>query len=175
LSSRLPKLVSEGDEDPLFNDDWEASVYLYPFDSSKSSKRKDSPPITIIVVTVGPNIVFDPSKEELAVAEGVVAITVGTTAVSNDPNNKYQILSIRSIDPPSRLTPAGIPNDINVVVGSGNVSQEDAIAARERAEEVWNPPRGGLKRTLITKIVKEVLEPGGVAQEVIDGLNTVEI
>jgi exosome complex component RRP42 len=172
LSSRLPKLVSEGDEDPLFNDDWEASTYLYPFDSSR--KRKYTPPITLLVIAVGSNIVFDPNKEELAVAEGVLALTVGSTPAT-DTSNKYQILSLRSIDPPSRLTPAGIPNDINAVAELGNISQEDAIVAREKADEVWNPPRGGLKRPLIAKIVKQVLESGGVAEEVMDGLNGVEI
>ncbi|KAI6892223.1 hypothetical protein KC334_g13526, partial [Hortaea werneckii] len=37
LSTRLPALVSERDEDPLFNDDWEASTFLYPKTSPSNS------------------------------------------------------------------------------------------------------------------------------------------
>ncbi|KAJ9648008.1 Exosome complex component rrp42 [Coniosporium tulheliwenetii] len=65
LSSRLPRLKSELDEDPLFDDDWDASNFLYPLASNtptKSTARADRPPITLLVIAVGQNIIFDPSK-----------------------------------------------------------------------------------------------------------------
>lgn len=154
----------------MFDDDWEASGHLYPVDSS--NVRSDRPPITLLVITVGANVIFDPSKEELAVAEAVIAISVGFPTNSSQP----KVLTMRTIDPPSRLTPPGIPNSINTATGGATVTHEEAIAAREGADEqgVWAPPRGGLKRGLTGVIIKAVLGPGGVAQEVMDGLNSVE-
>jgi exosome complex component RRP42 len=46
--TQLPALISEQDEDPLFNDDWEAAVPLY------TSGQK--PPITLLLASVGPGI-----------------------------------------------------------------------------------------------------------------------
>jgi exosome complex component RRP42 len=154
----------------MFDDDWEASEYLYPVNSL--NVRSDRPPITLLVITIDTNVIFDPSKEELAVAEAVVAISVRLPTDSTSP----KVLTMRTIDPPSRLTPPGIPNSINTATGGATVTHEEAIAAREGANErgVWAPPRGGLKRGLIGSIIKAILGPGGVAQEVMDGLNSVE-
>ncbi|KAF2842150.1 hypothetical protein M501DRAFT_998402 [Patellaria atrata CBS 101060] len=178
LSSRIPKLKSEQDEDPLFDDDWEASLYLYP--KLPTGKRIDRPPITLLVMAVGSNIIFDPSKEELAVAEAVLAVSVRESQRrENDTSGRrLNLLSIRSVDSPSRLTPSGVPNTMNTATGgSAPVSSQDAVAQRESIDQkgVWNPPRGGVKRALITRIIKLVLEPNGVAQEVMDGLNGVEV
>ncbi|KAF2667266.1 putative exoribonuclease family protein [Microthyrium microscopicum] len=169
LDAKLPKLVSEGDEDPLFDDDWEASGYLYPLDST--GKRLDNPTITLLVISVGANIIFDPSKEELAVADAVLAVSIGVPTGSKG----LQILSMRTIDPPSKLTQPGVPTALNSAAGATNVSEEEIIAARETSTDqgVWNPPRGGLSRKLIPQIMKAVLGPNGVAKEVIDGLNAV--
>ncbi|KAK5019600.1 ribosomal protein S5 domain 2-type protein [Cryomyces antarcticus] len=178
LSARLPKLKSELDEDPLFDDDWDASAYLYPRDSA--GKRLDRPPVTLLVMAVGDNIIFDPTTEELAVAEAVLAVSVGDSTSSpkapSAPSN-LRLLSIRTIDPPSRLTPPGVANSMNTATG-GNApaSSQDAVAQREGMEQqgVWNPPRGGMRRGLIGKMIKTVVEKGGVAEEVLDGLAAVE-
>jgi exosome complex component RRP42 len=168
----LPQLKSEGDEDPLFDDDWEASNYIYPHDSKGA--RVDRPPITLLVVTVGSNFIFDPTKEELAVAEAVVALSAGTSHTSN---KNLRLLAIRIVDPPSRLTPPGIPNSLNSASGSAPLPSEEAFAAREGTDErgVWNPPRGGMKRGVLAAIIRAVIGPGGVAEEVMDGLTHIEV
>jgi len=54
LTSRLPALKSEKDEDPLF-DDWDASTPLYPKGSAKSSTDSEAakPPVIVLAMTVG--------------------------------------------------------------------------------------------------------------------------
>ncbi|KIW06550.1 uncharacterized protein PV09_02980 [Verruconis gallopava] len=172
LSARLPKLISEGDEDPLFDDDWDASTYLYPLNAK--GERMFRPAITLLVMSVGPNFIFDPSKEELAVADGVLAVSAGMTeAASLQSGTKLRLLSLRTIDPPSRLSPPGLPNALNhIAMGTAPLPPLEAFAAREATQDmgVWNPPRGGIKRQVVAQIVKAVLEPGGVAEEVMEGL-----
>jgi exosome complex component RRP42 len=176
LSARLPKLKSEGDEDPLFDDDWEAATYLYPY--NKKGVRVDRPPITLLVMSVGSNFIFDPSKEELAVAEAVVAVSAGAAdAAAANASENLRLLSLRTIDPPSRLSPPGLPNALNhVAMGTQPLPPLEAFAARESTQDkgVWNPPRGGMKRQVVGQIIKAVLEPGGVAEEVMEGLINVE-
>jgi exosome complex component RRP42 len=180
LSTRLPSLKSEGDEDPLFNDDWEASPYLYPM--SKNGTRHSRPPITLLVMTVGNNYIFDPSKEELAVAEAVIAVSVGLAEEqAKKPETEgmiLKLLALRTVDPPSRLTTPGIPNALNnVATGDRPLPPDEAFAAREGTEEkgVWNPPRGGMKRGVLAAIIKTVVEKGGVGEEVMEGLLGVEL
>ena len=177
-------LVSEKDEDPLFNDDWEASTYLYPHPPSGTAAK---PPATLLVMSVGDNIIFDPSKEELAVAESMLAISVASTAspasASNQPNQTsadsapLKMVAIRTIDPPSRLTGAGVPNTSNTNAGGTTISVAAALALREKdqGQTVWRPPRGGVRRRVIAKMIKMVVEKDGVGQEVLDGLAGVEI
>ena len=185
LSTRLPKLKSELDEDPLFDDDWDASVFLYPRNSQKLHAR---PPITLLVMAVRDNIIFDPTKEELAVAEVVLAVSVsenteaGTEQDAMDidsvKSRELKLLAVRTIDPPSRLTHPGVPNTLNTATGGSAASTtEQASTQRETMEEegVWQPPRGGAKRKLIAAMISKVLEPKGVAEEVLDGLDTVEL
>jgi exosome complex component RRP42 len=176
LSSRLPKLKSEGDEDPLFDDDWEASTYLYPY--NKKGVRIDRPPVTLLVMSVGSNFIFDPSKEELAVAEAVIAVSAGMVEHDGTQDAKsLRLLSLRTIDPPSRLSPPGLPNAMNhIAMGTGPLPPLEAFAAREITQDkgVWNPPRGGMKRQIVGQIIKAVLEPAGVAEEVMEGLINVE-
>lgn len=50
-------------------------MFLYP--RGKSSKVYARPPVTLLVMSVQGNIIFDPSREELAVAEVVLAVSVG--------------------------------------------------------------------------------------------------
>ncbi|KAK0107278.1 hypothetical protein ONS95_003978 [Cadophora gregata] len=182
LSTRLPKLKSEGDEDPLFDDDWDASVYVYPRDSQAVHAR---PPVTLLVMAVKDNIIFDPSKEELAVAEVVLAVSVGERSQGRggsgmDIDGKardLRLLSVRTIDPPSRLTAPGVPNALNTATGGAAAMTEQAASQRETMEDegVWQPPRGGAKRKLIAAMIQKVLEHGGVAEEVLDGLDAVEL
>ncbi|KAH7407583.1 ribosomal protein S5 domain 2-type protein [Cadophora sp. MPI-SDFR-AT-0126] len=182
LSTRLPKLKSEGDEDPLFDDDWDASVYIYPRNVQALHAR---PPVTLLVMAVKDNIIFDPSKEELAVAEVVLAVSVGERSQgrggsSMDVDAKtrdLRLLSVRTIDPPSRLTAPGVPNALNTATGGAAATTEQAASQRETMEDegVWQPPRGGAKRKLIAAMIQKVLEHGGVAEEVLDGLDAVEL
>lgn len=196
LSSRLPRIVSEGDEDPLFNDDWEASTYLYPYRKGTKS-RVDRPPITLLVITVGENVVFDPSKEEVAAAEGIIAVSACEMSTSTyaQPSEasaaavgggvlldasivksvpkQLQLLALRTVDPPARSTPLGIPNALNSTTGgAAPVSTIDALVQREGmdVEGVWTPPRGGVKRAMIARIIKATVETGGVGEEVMDAL-----
>ena len=176
LSTRLPALVSEKDEDPLFNDDWEASLYLYPRSNTTTNFESVSkPPATLLVMSVGENIIFDPSKEELAVADAMLAISV---AAQPNPSNDapLKMLALRTIDPPSRLTGGGVPNAQNTNTGGTAISAAETIALREKdqGQMVWRPPRGGVRRGVVAKMIKMVVEKGGVGQEVLDGLAAVE-
>ncbi|KAI9656795.1 MAG: hypothetical protein M1821_003434 [Bathelium mastoideum] len=196
LSARLPALVSSPADDPLFNDDWEAASYLYPRSSPSSpnsNTRTDYPSITLLVMSVGATIVFDPSREELAVADAVLAISVSrdTSSASiagggdtQKPHHQpVRLLAIRSVDPPSRLTPPGVPDRMNAATGgSAPVGSREALAVREGMEGegeeggtgVWRPPRGGVKRDVLARMIKMVVQRGGVAEEVFDALERVE-
>lgn len=178
-STRLPKLKSEGDEDPQFDDDWMASIFLYPRSGKVSHTR---PPVTFLVMAVNDNIIFDPSKEELAVAEVVLAISVGEGPgegnTANEKARDLRLLAVRTVDPPSRLTTPGVPNTLNTATGGSVASTTDeASSQRETMDEegVWQPPRGGAKRKLIAAMIQKVMEVGGVAEEVLDGLDAVEL
>ncbi|KAL6708461.1 Exosome complex component rrp42 [Coniothyrium glycines] len=177
LTTRLPALKSEKDEDPLFNDDWDAAVPLYPKQSGKgvSASPVGKPPVIVMAMAVGQNIIFDPSKEELAVADAVLAIACTSSTTSSA---GARIVTIRTIDPPSHLTPPGVPNSMNSATG-GTVpaSSADALTQRElsAASGVWTPPRGGMKRGLVSQVTKMVVEDGGVAQEVIAALAAIEV
>ncbi len=166
--------MSEKDEDPLFNDDWEASSYLYPR-STAISTIEAKPPATLLVMSVGDNIIFDPSKEELAVADAMLAISVAGQANSSN-NQPLKMFALRTIDPPSRLTGGGVPNTLNTNAGGTAISAAEALALREKdqGQTVWRPPRGGIKRGVVAKMIKMVVEKGGVGQEVLDGLAAVE-
>jgi exosome complex component RRP42 len=179
-STRLPKLKSQGEEDPLVDDDWESSIYLFsprskgkrkgqhdPSTTSQPAEPMRLPPITLLVMTAGPNIIFDPSHSELAVADAVLAISVGlsvsdkssTTSTSTTPT----ILAIRTIETPARNTMKGVP-----------ASTSAELAPGEAIPGVWRPRIGGLKRDLLKRLVSLVVgggvADGGVAREVFDGL-----
>ncbi|KAK8078164.1 hypothetical protein PG996_004334 [Apiospora saccharicola] len=224
LATRLPRLKSEADEDPMFDDDWAAATFLYPRQdtssgkaaSSKSSKQTSTaaaappasrPPITLLVMAVGDNIIFDPSKEELAVADSAVAVSVAEGPSSeSEPESEsisatttkrnLHLLSVRTIDPPSRLTPPGVPNSVNAsawgtmtaataasAAAPASASASEAAAkhpdARVTETEdvvgVWKAPRGGAKFAMLGAMVAKVLERGGVAEEVLDGLEGVDL
>jgi exosome complex component RRP42 len=175
LTTHLPALKSEKDEDPLFDDDWDAAVPLFPKQSGKTTTQLGKPPVIILAMAVGPNIIFDPAKEELAVADAVLAIACTNSTSSS---TGARIVSIRTIDPPSHLTPPGVPNSMNSATG-GTVptSSADALTQRELLANsgVWTPPRGGMKRSLISHVTKMVVEKGGIAEEVIGALAAIEV
>lgn len=182
LATRLPRLKSEGDEDPFFDDDWAAAPYLYPRDK-KSGKALARPPVTLLVMAVGRNIIFDPAKEELAVADVALAVSVGEAAETDDSDmggkgRKLRLLSVRTIDPPSRVTPPGVPNATNAAYGSASTTQkqpEARMAEAEAVEGVWRAPRGGAKPLVMAALVQKTLERGGVADEVLDALEGVDL
>ncbi|KAJ2892098.1 3 exoribonuclease family protein [Zalerion maritima] len=191
LSTRLPCLISEGDEDPMFDDDWAASTNLYPPRGEKSKLSTSRPPITLLVMSVGHSILFDPTYEELAVADAVLAVSVSeepTKPVPQDTiatpkqakDRALRLLSIRSIDPPSRITPPGVPNGLNPatngeVAGLQPKHAEARTAEVPATEGVWKAPRGGVSRSVLSAMVFKALEKGGVADEVLDGLQGVEM
>ncbi|CAG8042199.1 unnamed protein product [Penicillium salamii] len=169
LSTKLPKLKSTGEEDPFFDDDWAAAEYLYPRSKPSSGAfHPVRPPVTLLVVSVGENVIFDPNREEISVADAVLAISITR---SHD-SEALKLLSIRSIDPPSRLTQPGIPNSENAsMLGAApteNPSQEEVTG-------VWRPRRGGIKRSVVARMIKTVLGKGGVGEEVLEGLEGVEV
>jgi exosome complex component RRP42 len=170
-STRLPKLKSQGEEDPLVDDDWESSEFLFsPPNANANAKSKartektiikDSqitiPPITLLVMTASQNIILDPSHSELAVADTVLAISVGMSA----PNNTPTILAVRMIETPARDTMKGVP-------ASGEEAEGEVVPG------VWRPRVGGVKRELLKRVVRVVVGgdegEGGVAREVFEGL-----
>ncbi|KAE8145447.1 putative exoribonuclease family protein [Aspergillus avenaceus] len=180
LSTRLPKLKSKGEEDPFFDDDWGAAEYIYPralkSKSHLSPSHQVRPPVTLLVISVGENVIFDPSREEIAVADTVLAVSVARDSDSDT----LKLLSMRTIDPPSRLTQPGVANSENVAtLGSTAAAEEAAILNPSTGEEevpgVWRPRRGGVKRSTIARMVKLVLQKGGVGEEVLEGLEGVEV
>ncbi|KAF7592997.1 hypothetical protein BBP40_012156 [Aspergillus hancockii] len=179
LSTKLPKLKSQGEEDPFFDDDWNAAEYLYPrstLKASLSSPQPVRPPVTLLVISVGENVIFDPNREEIAVADTVLAISVTRDGSSDG----LQLLSIRTIEPPSRLTQPGVPNSENVATLGFTTAAEEAIilnpsTGEEEVLGVWRPRRGGVKRSTVARMVKLVLEKGGVGEEVLEGLEGVQV
>ncbi|UKZ73390.1 hypothetical protein TrVFT333_001036 [Trichoderma virens FT-333] len=141
LATRLPRLKSEGDEDPMFDDDWEAAPFLYPREGAATGSR---PSITLLVVAVGDSILFDPSKEELAVADSALAVSLTANLAAS---------------------------------GAFDITQQKQ---QQKAEEypqegVWKAPLGGTKFAVLDSIMQAVLEKGGVADEVLDGLEGVDL
>ncbi|KAJ5539505.1 hypothetical protein N7513_007837 [Penicillium frequentans] len=179
LSTKLPKLKSQGEEDPFFDDDWAVAEYLYPRASAGlkfNPSQQVRPPVTLLVISVGENVIFDPNREEIAVADAVLAISVTRDTESQG----LKLLTIRTIDPPSRLTQPGVPNSENVnMLGATAPGESVAVLNPATGEEeipgVWRPRRGGVKRSVIAGMVKTVLKKGGVGEEVLAGLEGVQV
>jgi exosome complex component RRP42 len=147
--TRLPRLKSEGEEDPIADDDWMASTYMYP------KKGTSRPPLTLLVAAIGDNVLFDPSHEELKVADAIVAVSVGQI----EDDKSWRILATRTIDTPARDTMKGVPRD-----GEADVQGKFEI------QGIWTPKVGGIKRNVLKNIMKLVLS-GGVANDVMQGLD----
>ncbi len=130
---------------------------------------------------VGPNIIFDPSKEELAVADVALAVSVGEgprgAAAAAAARRNLRLLSVRTVDPPSRLTAPGAPSAASVSTDPSLALKlaETRPAEGEPAEGVWRAPRGGTKVAMLAAMTQKVLEAGGIVDEVLDGLDAVEL
>lgn len=166
----------------MFDDDWDASTFLYPratTTTATTSKPTSRPPITLLVVAIGDNVIFDPAKEELAVADTALAVSVAETQrneKTEEGGRQMRLLSMRTVDPPSRLTPPGVPHTANTVAGSVKEGDKTAAArSMEAVAGVWKAPLGGTKFGVVDAIVQAVLEKGGVADDVLDGLEGVEL
>lgn len=106
-------------------------------------------------------MIFDPSREEIAVADAVLAISVTRDTEAGN----LKLLSIRTIDPPSRLTQPAVPNSENVNMLGATPSTDDVAVlnpatGEEEVPGVWRPRRGGLKRSVIAHMIKAVLKKG---------------
>ncbi|KAF7512072.1 hypothetical protein GJ744_002785 [Endocarpon pusillum] len=190
-SARLPKLKSQGEEDPLVDDDWESSLFLFPPPPTSARKPESSasgkagpneqhsippreagrlltmPPITLLVMTVNSNIIFDPSHSELAVADAVLAVSVSFSSDTTTHHHHHHhaqtptLLAVRTIETPARDTMRGVP-------AAGEVVEGDLVPG------VWRPRVGGVKREVLKRVVRAVLgasaDDSGVAREVFDGL-----
>jgi exosome complex component RRP42 len=189
--TRVPRLKSEGEEDPSADDDWEASRYLYPRSNSSIStvagmdragpgtaSRLSIPPVTLLVVTVGTNILFDPSHAEIRVADCVLALSIAPAASGDE----YEMPSLRTIDTPARDTMKGIPKGASAAGGVNGVTATATTTTTTTATAgvtgmsgdtgtgVWTPRVGGIKRALLKTAVSTVLD-GGVARDVFGGLD----
>ena len=135
------------------------------------------PPVTLLVMAVGNNVIFDPAKEELAVADVAVAVSVGDAPRGKQAERNLRLLSIRTIDPPSRLTAPGVPDEKNTATGLPTQAKQPETRAVETrsVEGVWKAPRGGAKLAIIGTMLRKVLAKDGVADEVLDGLEAVEL
>ncbi|CCX32315.1 ribosomal protein S5 domain 2-type protein [Pyronema domesticum] len=69
--TKLPLLISAAEEDPLFSDDWDLAKPLYP-----SNTPSEVPAISLLVASVGENVFFDPTREEMSVADCVLVVSV---------------------------------------------------------------------------------------------------
>ena len=127
-------------------------------------------------MTVDSNVIFDPTREELAVADAVLAISAVAHSTP-DGDAPLKMIALRTVDPPSRLTAAGVPNSMDTTAGGKALSSAEALVLREKDQgrTVWRPPRGGVRRGVVAKMIKIVVEKGGVGEEVLDGLAGVEI
>lgn len=115
----------------------------------------------MLVISVGANIFFDASREELAVADAVLAVTVGASPTTdNDHHHRagtLSVLAVRTIDPPSRLSaPAA---EMGMVTGNEG-----------EKEGGWKPRKGGVKRGVLRRMLESCVERGGVGEEVLGGL-----
>lgn len=183
------------------------------------------PPITLLVMAVGSTILFDPTRQELNVADIVLAISVtsidevsgrdssssglvssrrdgdGLKGGKKKRERRIRLVAIRTIDTPARLTAAGVLDKFNPATGggvgvtsgttsgsdsgfgsggkavggggSGGVMSRDEIGDdRDGNQGVWHPPLGGVKRGIISRMIRKVVEKGGVAEGVLDALES---
>lgn len=118
----------------------------------------------------------------VSVGQDSTSIPTNSKSSSNSNSTALKVLSIRTIDPPSRLTSSGTPNTLNTATGGlAPAGSVDAHVLREGTRErgVWTPPRGGIKRGLIGRVLKMVVQDdeeggGGVGREVLEALEGIQ-
>ena len=129
---------------------------LYPKANPKSREPAfghiTKPPISIVVAAVGSHLFFDPSREELAVADAVLAVTVAQEA-----SGRIRTLAARTLDPPSAST----------MSSSSALAGEPGFGTMDGGEGVWKPKRGGVKRRVLISAIERCSEKGGVGEEVL--------
>jgi len=105
------------------------------------------------VISVGQNIFFDPAQSELAVADAVLAVTV-SASLSKGEEGGLDLLAVRTIDPPSRMSAAA----------------SEVGKVGEGGEGAWKAQKGGMSRAVLRRMVGMCVEKGGVGEEVLGGL-----
>lgn len=110
-STRLPKLISEPNEEPMFDNDWEASLLLYTGDEG------DVPAITLLVAAVEENMFFDPTREEMSVADCVLGISI---------NAAGSIIGLRTLETDGMSMEGGVARKVvrNVITETKTVAPE---------------------------------------------------
>lgn len=83
----------------------------------------------------------------------MLAVTVGACSVKSE-DSGLDLLAVRTIDPPSRMSAAASE------VGKGNGGGEGA----------WRATKGGMSRAVLGKMVRMCVDRGGVGDEVLRGL-----
>lgn len=119
---------------------------------------------------------------ETALAVSVSEVRKGRVSgqmdLDSSSGRELRLLSMRTVDPPSRLTPPGVPHVTNAGA-SGGVPEAAAVkqqsAEGNTAQGVWKAPLGGTKFGILDAIIQAVLEKGGVVDEVLDGLDGVDL
>lgn len=81
-----------------------------------------------------------------------------------DAGERLKLLALRTIDPPSRQFAAASATE-----GGGKGEGERERAGIGEGEGVWRKRMGGMKRGLVGRMIKMVLE-GGVGADVFRGL-----
>lgn len=67
-----------------------------------------------------------------------------------------------------------MPNFLNTATGGSTEAVKENVK-EEEMQGVWRARRGGAKRAVAREMVRTCLEKGGVAEEVLDGLDGVEL
>lgn len=145
------------------------------------------------MAVVGENIFFDPSGEELAVADAVVAVTVAGGAGSETKEGGTGFEEERRRRRRRREEVGGGDGGGDAERGGEGEGEGEGIkvvavrmvdpparlsSATDGGEEeaaeasgVWRPRRGGVSRKLLKRMVGMCVERGGVGEEVLRGLS----
>lgn len=132
-------------------------------------------------MSVASNIIFDPSRDELAVADAVLAVSIARESKKGD----VKVVAVRTVDPPSRLTNAGTPMVLATEAKDGGkvltkaealekMSSSEAAGNGETSGGLWRAPRGGVKRGVVGRVLSMIVAKGGVGEEVLEALEGVE-
>lgn len=130
----------------------------------------------MLAVTVGPNVFFDPSREEIAVADVVLSLTFAAAASSSPAplsttgkgpmrstqaeqrHGGVKLLAIRMVEPPGRR--------MTTALGAAEAIE----GPDEGGGGVWKKRAGGVRREVVRRVVDLVVSKGGVGEEVLAGL-----